>query len=63
MELKVIKERCPQNHRCPAVAVCHVHALSQKSMEAPAVDEDQCTACGKCVRLCPTGALVLKQAL
>lgn len=29
-ELKIIIDNCPQNHKCPAVNVCPVGALSQK---------------------------------
>lgn len=59
--LEVIKERCPQNHPCPAVRVCPVNALAQESFNAPTVDQDKCIDCGKCVRFCPTGALALKE--
>jgi Fe-S-cluster-containing hydrogenase component 2 len=59
MSLKVITQRCPQNHRCPAMSVCPAGALSQISMEAPAVDNDKCIECGRCVRFCPKNALVL----
>ena len=29
-KLKIIVENCPQNHKCPAVNVCPVGALTQK---------------------------------
>lgn len=61
MKLEVIKERCPQNHKCPSVRVCPVDALSQKTIEAPTVDQDKCIECGKCVQYCPMNALVLKE--
>ena len=32
--LKIVIENCPQNHKCPAVNVCPVGALSQKDFEA-----------------------------
>ena len=32
-KLKILKEKCPQNHKCPAVSVCPVGALSQKDVE------------------------------
>lgn len=57
-KIRVIKERCPQNHRCPAVKVCPVNALSQKWFGAPTVDLDACIGCGKCANFCPMGALV-----
>jgi Fe-S-cluster-containing hydrogenase component 2 len=59
MKLKVISERCPQNHACPSLRVCPTGALSQNGVEAPGVDQDKCIACGKCVRFCPMGALKL----
>ena len=57
--LKVIVENCPQNHKCPAVSVCPVGALSQKEFEAPTIDETKCIRCGKCSNFCPKKALVL----
>ena len=41
-KLKIIIENCPQNHKCPAVNVCPVGALSQKDFEAPIIDYDKC---------------------
>lgn len=61
MSLKVINARCPQNHQCPAVFVCPVNALTQVGNSAPIVDNDLCIDCGKCTRVCPTGALVLEK--
>lgn len=61
-KLTVSKLRCPQNHPCPAVRVCPVGALSQKGYAAPAVDDDKCVRCGKCVRFCPMHALKLEPA-
>lgn len=57
MTIAINKVRCPQSHRCPAVRACPVGALSQKGLAAPTVDENKCIECGKCVRLCPMGAL------
>jgi Fe-S-cluster-containing hydrogenase component 2 len=57
--LEVLKERCPQNHNCPAVRVCPVDALKQNGFSAPMVDEDACIMCGKCVKFCPMNAIVL----
>ena len=58
--LIVKKNRCPQNHPCPSVKVCPVGALTQKGYDAPTVDMNACIQCGKCVRFCPMGALVLE---
>lgn len=59
-KLKIIIENCPQNHKCPAVNVCPVGALSQKNFEAPKIDYDKCIRCGKCSNFCPKKALVLE---
>ena len=59
-KLYVNRERCPKNHRCPAIRVCPVGALSQTGFDAPVVDERRCVACGKCARFCPMGALEMR---
>lgn len=61
MRLDINEARCPQNHRCPAVAVCPVGALKQNGYAAPTVDEVICTKCGKCTKRCPMGALILNK--
>lgn len=58
-KLNIAVENCPQNHKCPAVKVCPVGALSQNGFEAPQIDIDKCIGCGKCAKLCPKKALVL----
>lgn len=58
-KLNIIIENCPQNHKCPAVKICPVKALSQKDLEAPQIDYNKCIGCGKCANLCPKKALVL----
>ena len=58
--LVVLKENCPQNHRCPSVKICPVGALVQEGNNAPVVLADQCIKCGKCVDYCPKKALVLR---
>lgn len=58
--LNVIAERCPKNHKCPAMSICPVGAISQKDFDAPVVNEDRCIKCGKCSGFCPKKALVLE---
>lgn len=58
-KLQIIIENCPQNHKCPAVSVCLVGALSQVGFNAPQIDHSKCIKCGKCSNLCPKKALVL----
>lgn len=60
-KLQIIKERCPQNHSCPAVNVCPVGALSQEGYNAPTIDYSKCISCGKCSNFCPKKALRLNE--
>lgn len=57
--LVVNKQRCPQDHLCPAIKVCPVGAISQQGFNAPDIDMDKCIKCGKCVQFCPMRALSL----
>lgn len=59
-KLKIVIEKCPQNHKCPAVNVCQVGALTQEAFKAPKINYDKCIKCGKCSNFCPKKALVLK---
>lgn len=58
MAVIVNEESCPQNHRCPALRVCPVNALTQTGYAAPKIDMVKCIECKKCIRVCPMGALV-----
>jgi len=46
----VVKERCPQDHPCPALPKCPTNAIIQNGYNAPEVIEE------KCIKICPTGA-------
>lgn len=59
--LAVRKRRCPENHRCPSVPACPFGALSQSGHQAPVIDYDKCTGCGKCTRYCMPRALVMQR--
>ncbi len=59
-KLDIILKNCPQNHKCPAVNICPVGALSQEGFNAPIIDHNKCIKCGKCSNFCPKKALVLK---
>lgn len=59
-KLTINIEKCLQNHKCPAVKICPVGALSQKDFMAPIIDEEKCIRCGKCSNFCPKKALVLE---
>lgn len=58
-KLSIKKENCPQNHKCPAVNVCPVNALTQKDFEAPEINYEKCISCGKCSNFCPKKALII----
>ncbi len=60
MSLKINGERCPKNHKCPAVNICPVGALSQDKFNAPVVDKDKCIRCGKCSNFCPYQVLIVE---
>ena len=60
-KLNIIIENCPQNHKCPAVSICPVGALSQRDFDAPTVDYSKCIRCGKCTNFGPKKALVLNK--
>lgn len=53
----VDKNLCPQNHRCPAIKVCPVKAISQNNYELPQIDQDKCIKCEKCIKFCPMDAI------
>lgn len=57
MPILIDKNKCPQNHKCPALNVCPVQALSQENYNAPTVDIEKCLDCGACSNFCPMGAL------
>lgn len=56
MQIIVDQNRCPQNHRCPAISVCPVGAISQDGYGLPVVDQTKCIRCMKCQKLCPMKA-------
>ena len=63
MELIINKKKCPQNHRCPAIACCPKGAITQKdNFSLPVIDKSKCTVCGECIRFCPKGAFVKHNA-
>ncbi len=50
--IHVNADYCPQNHPCPVTRACPVGAISQVGFSAPIIDEEKCTGCGKCAKLC-----------
>lgn len=61
MNLTVNADRCPQNHRCPAINVCPVDAITQDGYGLPKIDPDKCISCMKCTSYCPMGAFEQEQ--
>ena len=57
----VIKERCPQDHSCPALPHCPTRAIVQEGYSAPNILEKKCIACGKCIKICPPKAFQLNE--
>lgn len=55
--ITIEKSRCPQNHRCPAISVCPVGAISQNNFDLPMIDQELCVECGKCINFCPKRAI------
>lgn len=51
--------RCPGNHKCPAVRVCPVSAIIQEGTGVPRIDKDKCIKCSKCVFFCPMKAITI----
>ena len=51
--VKLVSEKCPQNHSCPLVRVCPVGAIKQVGFNAPTIDSSKCINCLVCVRNCP----------
>lgn len=55
--MNINPQRCPQNHRCPAIRVCPVGAITQERKGLPVIDNEKCITCGKCVTYCPMRAI------
>lgn len=55
--ITIDKNKCPQNHRCPSIAVCPVGAISQNEFELPVINQELCIECGKCINFCPRKAI------
>lgn len=60
-KLRLIKERCKENHPCVVVAKCPYQAISQIGYYCPDVDETKCVNCGLCPPYCPYQVFVMEQ--
>lgn len=60
----MINEKCDHSPFCAAKRVCPVKAITQKasmfSAEVPVISAETCIGCGKCVQVCPHGAIRMK---
>ena len=61
MALAVDPGRCPQNHRCPMLAVCPAEAITQEGYGLPRINPDKCIECGKCMKICGMQAVYKNQ--
>ncbi len=52
-EITVVDQRCPKNHRCPAIFACPKGAITQANDGTPMIDKEKCTNCGICLNYCP----------
>lgn len=57
----VIKDKCPQDHSCPALPHCPTQAIVQEGYHAPIVVAEKCIVCGKCIKICPKKAFQMKE--
>ena len=61
MALTIDAARCPQNHRCPLLAICPVGAITQQGYGLPVIVTEKCIECGKCVKFCGMRAVYKEQ--
>lgn len=58
------RSKCDHSPFCPVKRVCPVQAITQKKgflkADYPEIDPAKCVGCGKCVSVCPHGAVVMK---
>ncbi|MFA5930828.1 MAG: 4Fe-4S binding protein [archaeon] len=51
--IRVVSEKCPQDHICPMIRVCPKKAITQKGFSAPEINHKECIECMACVNRCP----------
>ncbi|MBC7114025.1 MAG: 4Fe-4S binding protein [Archaeoglobi archaeon] len=61
MKLKVNPLRCPQDHRCPLIAICPAGAIEQRGFSLPEINEEKCKGCLLCARSCPRAAVMVEE--
>ncbi len=53
---------CPSNHYCPVIKICPASAIEQDGpFSTPVINEEKCSECGKCMKVCPYGAFQLNK--
>ncbi len=55
--LRVNKDKCPQDHKCPAINICPFKAITQLEFNLPEINIDLCKQCMKCIKFCPKKAI------
>jgi len=55
--ITIDENKCPQNHRCPAIAICNVGAITQNGFGLPVINQKLCVGCGRCIKFCPKRAI------
>lgn len=60
-KLKVLEKNCPKKHKCTAVKICPVGAITQKDFDVPKIDQKKCIKCGKCTLVCPKKVFVMEK--
>lgn len=58
MSIKVDRDICPHDHRCPLIKACPLGAITQGEDGYPIIDYLICTECGVCIERCPMKAMV-----
>lgn len=62
-KVKLVKDRCDSSPFCAAKRACPVGAIEFKKTGMLTgnieINEEKCIGCGKCVAVCPHGALEL----
>lgn len=62
MKAKINPQKCDQKFPCAARFACPLGAIHFMG-SSPTVLEDRCQGCGKCILVCPQGAVEMHSCL